>query len=247
MNAEHLVASKDGGMDLWRVQLRTGEVRAMSLDVLDDAFQAGSVDESTPVLPPGAMSWTRLADAAGLDAPEAQQAADSVAPIALSVGRGPMDPAMRMMPPPDFSLPDVDLDTIEPEAFKAKKGRVFAVIGLAALLLGGVGFAGARYVPMSTSGVNALRAEADRKAAAAAPLKADQEEEAATRLRVLTEQQRIKLLEADKAREAREAAETARKKERAAAAAARHSGKRKPGAAPFANGGDKYDPLNGSL
>ena len=72
MSSYESVESTDAGLDLWRVQLGTGEIRAMSLDALDDAFQAGTIDEGTPVLAPGATSWAKLADAAGLDAPEEQ-------------------------------------------------------------------------------------------------------------------------------------------------------------------------------
>src|SRR4029079_15103842 len=69
-----MIESTEAGVELWRVQLMTGEVRGMSLDALDDAFQSGLIMESTPVLPPGATAWTKLADAAGLDALDAPSA-----------------------------------------------------------------------------------------------------------------------------------------------------------------------------
>ena len=66
MSSHENVEATDAGIDLWRVQLGNGEIRAMSLDALDDAFQAGTIDEGTPVLAPGAVTWTKLADAAEL-------------------------------------------------------------------------------------------------------------------------------------------------------------------------------------
>src|SRR5688572_5782852 len=56
--------------DLWRVQLGNGEVREMSLDALDAAFDQGTLNEHTPVLAPGASSWERLGKVAGLDEEE---------------------------------------------------------------------------------------------------------------------------------------------------------------------------------
>src|SRR4051794_24936555 len=53
MSSNETIDTTDSGIELWRVQLSTGELRAMSLDALDDAFQAGVINESTPVLPPG--------------------------------------------------------------------------------------------------------------------------------------------------------------------------------------------------
>ena len=244
MSSYESVESTDAGLDLWRVQLGTGEIRAMSLDALDEAFQAGTIDEGTPVLAPGATSWAKLADAAGLDAP-ADEPVNSVAPIAVSFDSQSTGVATRyVVPPPDVSLPDLDLDSLEDDAFKAKKGRVFVGIGLAVMLVGGLGFAATRLAPVTSSAANALSAEAARKAAAAAPAPAVEDEKAAARLKALTEEQRVKLLEADKAREAREAA---KRKDRPAPLTTHRSGPQPKSATPFVNGGNKYDPLNGAL
>jgi hypothetical protein len=245
MSSYENVESTDAGIDLWRVQLGTGEIRVMSLDALDDAFQAGTIDESTPVLAPGAAAWSKLGDAAGLegDAPApASSNVNSLAPIAVDAyATGPS--TRYAVPPADYSLPDLDLDTLEPDAFKAKKGRVYAAIGMAAMVVCGLGFAATRLAPVTSSAANALSAEAARKAAAAAPAQAHEDEQAAARLKALTEEQRIKLLEADKAREAREAA---KRKDRPAPPG-RRSGPQPKSGTPFVNGGDKFDPLNGAL
>jgi len=229
------------GMDLWRVQLATGEVRVMSLDALDDAFQAGVITESSPVLPPGATVWTRLADAAGLDAPSHESNVPSVAPMAVSISDSTGD-ATPYGGRADFSLPDLDIDSLEDEAFKPKRGRMFAVIGIAALFVGGLGFAATRMGNIAAVAQSSLSAP---KAAAAAPPAAVDLNEAAP-AKTLTEEQKAKLAEADKAREAAAAARDAqRRKDRPSAPAKR--GPREKTTTPFVNGGNKYDPLNGAL
>jgi len=230
------------GMDLWRVQLATGEVRVMSLDALDDAFQAGTITESSPVLPPGATVWTRLADAAGLDAPSHESNVPSVAPMAVSLSES-MGDATPYGARPDLSLPDLDLDALEDEAFKPKRGRVFAVIGIAALFVGGLGFAATRMGNIAENAKSSLSAP---KAAAVAPPPAAVDLNEAAPGKTLTEEQKAKLAEADKAREAAAAArEAQRKKDHPSAPTKR--GPREKTTTPFVNGGNKYDPLNGAL
>jgi hypothetical protein len=232
------------GMDLWRVQLATGEVRVMTLDALDDAFQAGVITESSPVLPPGATAWTRLADAAGLETPSHESNVPSVAPMAVTVSESTGDATPYSAGRADFSLPDLDLDALEDEAFKPKRGRVFAVIGLAALFLGGVGFAASRMGNIASVAQSSL--SAPPKAAAAAPPPAAANLDEAAPAKTLTEEQKAKLAEADKAREAAAAArEAQRRKDRPASPAKR--GPREKTTTPFVNGGSKYDPLNGAL
>lgn len=240
--------STDAGIDLWRVQLGSGEVRVMSLDALDDAFQSGTIDENTPVLAPGTATWSKLGEAAGLGGEGAEEPApvsnvNSLAPIAVDAY--PTGPATRYVPPAEISLPDIDLDTLDEGAFKAKKGRVYAGIAMAAVIVCGLGFAATRLAPVTSSAANALSAEAAMKAAGNAPQKAAEDERAAARLSALTEEQRIKLLEADKAREARDAAKRA--KDHPAPPAGRRSGPQPKSGTPFQNGGDKFDPLNGAL
>jgi hypothetical protein len=231
----------DSGIDLWRVQLGTGEIRAMSLDALDEAFQAGTIDVGTPVLAPGATSWAKLADAAGLDSPSPEPEANvpSVAPIAVSLDSR-TGPSTRYIPADGPSLPDLDLDTLEPDAFKPKKGRVFAVIGVAVMLVGGLGFAATRVGNITGSATNSLGAPV--KAAAATPPPEAVDLASATPGKTLTEEQKQKLMEADKAREA---AAALKRKDRPSGPPARAP--REKSATPFVNGGNKYDPLNGAL
>ncbi len=242
------------GMDLWRVQLATGEVRVMSLDALDDAFQSGVITESTPVLPPGASAWTKLADAAGLDAGESANAANadggnvpSVAPMAVNVAEttGNATPYFQSQSP--YSLPDLDIDEMHDEAFKPRKGRVFAFLGLAVVLVGGLGFAATRLGgDIASSASNSLSATGAEKAAAAQPPPAAVDVNQAAPAKVLTDEQKAKLAEADKAREAAANARDAKRaKDRPAGPAKR--GSREKTSQPFVNGGSKFDPLNGAL
>jgi hypothetical protein len=240
------------GMDLWRVQLATGEVRVMTLDALDDAFQSGLVTESTPVLAPGSTAWTKLADAAGLDndahaAPAADAAGNvpSVAPMAVNVAEttGDATPYAQHNP---YALPDIDIDAMSDEAFKPKKGRVFAFIGVAVVLVGGLGFAATKLGgDIGSAATNSLSAPAD-KAAAAAPPPAAVDVNQAAPAKTLTDDQRAKLAEADKAREAAAAAAAAKRaKDRPQGPARR--GPREKSSQPFVNSGNKFDPLNGAL
>ncbi|MDB4938381.1 MAG: hypothetical protein JWP87_5353 [Labilithrix sp.] len=233
----------DAGIDLWRVQLMTGEVRAMSLDALDDAFQSGIITESTPVLPPGATAWTKLADAAGLEAPAPDADVPSVAPMAVSVAETTGNATPYAQSP--YSLPDLDLDTMPDEAFKPKRGRLYAIIGLAVVLVGGLGFAATRVGNIASSASMTLSAQ-NRAAAAPPPPAAVDLNESDARAKVLTEEQKARLAEADKLREAAAAArEAKRAKDRPAPPAKR--GPREKTTTPFVNGGNKYDPLNGAL
>lgn len=234
------------GMDLWRVQLATGEVRVMSLDALDDAFQSGLITESTPVLPPGAAAWTKLADAAGLDAPAAPDGnVPSVAPMAVSVAESTGDATPYANHSP-YSLPDLDIDAMNDEASKPKRGRIFAAIGLAVVLVGGLGFAATKAGNIAGAASNSLRAPAAEKAAAAAPPPAAVDVNTAAPAKTLTDEQKTKLAEADKAREAAAAARDAKRaKDRPSGPARR--GPREKSSQPFVNSGNKYDPLNGAL
>jgi hypothetical protein len=68
MNHSEATSDTKGKDEAWHVQLASGELRVMSLDQLDDAFQNGLVSEDTFVYQPGMNDWIKLADLAGLDA-----------------------------------------------------------------------------------------------------------------------------------------------------------------------------------
>jgi hypothetical protein len=249
---EAAMSSSDGvdptevGIELWRVQLPTGELRAMSLDALDEAFQAGVIDETTPVLPPGATAWTKLGDAAGLDSTPAEPMVPSLAPLAVSIASSPESIAPRPFAPvTDAAL--MELAAEDEAAFKPKRGRLFAVVGVAVVLALGLGLGATRLsgLAASASATSSLSAQAGQKVAATPPPAAVDVNEAAP-VKQLTPEQKARLAEADKAREAAAAArEEKRRKDRPPPPLKR--GPREKSAQPFVNGGSKYDPLNGAL
>lgn len=252
-----VTGSQGSPADLWRVQLGTGELRVMTLDALDDAFQAGTIDEHTPVLAPGSTVWTKLADAAGLDTSDSppESAGDindanapSVAPLAVSIATdstGDVTPYSQR-PPTDFG--DLDRLAVDDEAaFKPKKGRIFAVVGIAVLFVGGLGFAATRVGNIGSA--MTLSMENKAKAAAQAPPPAAGVDLSAAdiRARALTEEQKARLADFDKSQAAALAAkEEQRRKDRPPPPPVRNKGPRDKGA-PFSNGGNKFDPLNGAL
>jgi hypothetical protein len=69
--------------ELWRVQLSTGEIRMMTVDGLDEAFDRGVIDARVRVLAPGSSTWTTLGEAAGLDGAKVEQT-PSLSPVAIS-------------------------------------------------------------------------------------------------------------------------------------------------------------------
>ena len=223
--------------DLWRVQLPTGEVRAMTLDALDEAFQAGLVDERSPVSAPGTTTWTTLADVAGIEPESSSSATPSLSPVATDLA--PPSGALVVPPPAEASL-DLDLD-LDAAALQPKKGRAVAFIALGLVAAAGLAFAATRVGAFAASASNALVAPVEEKAAGAAPPPVStvfEPAEGTSGKPSLTEEQKQRLLEADKARE------SSRKAKTPAAPARAPRGK---GSSPFVNGGDKYDPLNGAL
>jgi hypothetical protein len=224
--------------DAWRVQLKTGELRLMSLDALDDAFNAGIVDAQTPVLAPGSVTWDRLGAVAGLDdvspASQMEIATPSLSPVALSPSIPPsMPPAVLRDLQFDLDLPD--------DALKPKRGRVLAFVGVAMLL---VVAGGAGLVAKLGGHAEAPLMDIKPTAAAQAPAPAVETPPVATASKPqLSDEQKKKLADADKAREAQAKAA----KEKAAAQQQRRAGAPRTKGTGLLKGGNKFDPLNGSL
>src|SRR5438067_12441837 len=91
-------AIPDGG-DAYHVLLGGGQLRVLSLDELDAAFNAGSIDERTFVLAPGSTEWTRLGDLAGLDEDPPPAPAPVMAPVRAFVPVAVAAPAPSVIPP----------------------------------------------------------------------------------------------------------------------------------------------------
>src|ERR1700722_5386584 len=223
--------------DLWYVKTADGDVDRMNLDQLDEAFNAGQIDESVMVLPAGEATWVKLGVLLGLDQPAA-------APVAL-----PPTPTAFVLPqslrPVSLDLSD-DLDEV-PFKKKSRKGAVIgAMVGLAAI--GGVVFAamhGAGHLDTTTA-TAAIAAPPPVTAAPPPPppvVAAPAPTTTAAPLpdHGLTDDQKAKLAAADKARDDKS---KARKKARGPGNPG-HSAKYKSQG--FTTGGSKYDPLNANL
>lgn len=217
--------------DLWRVQLPTGEVRAMTLDALDEAFQQGLIHGGTAVLAPGEQAWARLADVAGLD--DEPVATPSLSPVAISTST-----------PPSFApapLP-VEMADIPDDALRPRRGRalLFGAVGLAAVCAIGLGVA----LPKLGASLGSVHPDKAMTNAVAPPPPALDvtPDDGSFKRPALTEEQKRLLAEADKKKE-----EERKAKQQAAPSRGKKAAPRRKSSAPFVNGGDKFDPLNGAL
>ena len=230
--------------EIWRVQLPTGELRAFSLDALDQAFEAGVIHGGTFVLAPGATEWAPLSIVAGLDSPDPEPAqTPSLSPMAISNDAAY---AHASYPPPGAASFDTDTSDLSDDALKPKRGRMAFVAAIGVAAVAACGFLAAPKVGKILANVHPDKAAA-ANAIQAPPPAQDVTGDGYKPNNTLTAEQKKLLLEADKKRE-----EERKKKEEAAAAAAAakaQKGSKRVGKskAPFVNGGDKYDPLNGAL
>lgn len=229
--------------ELWRVQLGTGEIRLMTLDALDHAFNEGIVDARVPVLPPGASAWTTLGEAAGLEeeAPRPQDT-PSLSPVAISA---PSVPPRGLEAQPSSAL-DLDLPDTFDELRPRRRGLIFGGVAAAAAVGLMLAVVAAR-LGSSMATTSDIKAAAAVQAPAAAvesiPSKADPKPEAKPEnggKPELSDWQKRMLIDADKARETKTKAKNAEKASKAPAA----KPKSKSG---LLNGGDRFDPLNGAL
>lgn len=150
-------ATDPADRDLWHVQLANGEVCTMTLDLLDDAFQDGIINEQTYVWQEGSPDWLTLGEVAGLDAVDSEAAvlmsnagagySDSpwgttvIAPTYPPSSLAPQDLANPYSLTPYSTAPvagdisDIDFDVaFRPQ--KRSKMRWF----VAAALIGAIGF-----------------------------------------------------------------------------------------------------------
>jgi hypothetical protein len=144
--------------DLWYVKLGSGDVHKVTLDQLDEAFQAGHVDENTMVLAANGTRWMKLGDAAGLDdapapapapvvaaapsrvvAAPAALAAPPAAPIPVAyvaprTAQAPMAyPNPNSLRPVSMDLGDADDLDLPFRRGGSRKRWVFAGLGVATL------------------------------------------------------------------------------------------------------------------
>jgi hypothetical protein len=252
--------------ELWHVQLPTGEVRAMTLDELDAAFQNGRVHAGTYVFEEKTNQWATLGEVAGLDMDE--PAASYFPPTGYGqLGAGPNGYPLTVGPNSTAPFTSVIDDfELEDEPFRSKgsgAGRWLAV----AVVLGGIGFAAVRFGGNARgliAYVTSLRDPAAPGATAAAaafvsqppPAPSPETPPAAVAKPAATtppaqdtrfsDDQKKALLEADKARE-KAHAEKVRAAQEHRQAQAPTPRPRKPGPPVFHKGGNPHDPLNSSL
>ena len=90
---------------LWQVQLASGQVCRMTLELLDDAFQDGLISEDTLIMQDGTSEWVTLREVAGLDAegepesPASDTAVDTAAPVLDNVAPAQAVAAMPQAAP----------------------------------------------------------------------------------------------------------------------------------------------------
>jgi hypothetical protein len=163
------VRASGSAFELWHVQLPAGGVRTLSLDELDAAFQAGSVNERTMVLKAGAIHWTTLGEAAGIE-----EQPNSLAPFASDVASSSFAVPPSPLPPSNVSL-TAELAALQP---KRRGGRVFFAVAAIALVSAGsfgamrsnVGGLGEKFAAL-TSGKQMESARAAAIAPASEPAK----------------------------------------------------------------------------
>lgn len=245
--------------ELWRVQLGTGEVRMMTIDELDRAFDAGFIHSRTNVLAPGSFKWTTLGEAAGLDEQPYVEQTPSLAPMAIA-GGGASQYSLPQMPayqPYAVSSMGLDDDDLYPK--RSKKGIVFGFMVAAV--------AGACAFLVTTGKLDSLKStiastHTESKAAAAtlAPAAEQKLPEAAKPAEApkpaespavkITDDMKKKLLEADKEREAKvkaKAEKAGKNIRRRVRGNGDGNSQPKQEGQKLIEGGDKFDPLNASI
>jgi hypothetical protein len=226
--------------DLFFVELPNGQQKAMTLDELDAAYQAGAIDESTRVRPDEG-EWSTLGDLLGgteeiPDAPPITHP-ESLAPVAIH------SPA-AYAPTVNAQIPDLyDLDD-EAQLKPSKKKFVFGALGAGAVVavLAVVGI-----TKLGGAGVVADTATKAAAAAAPPPAAVDPQPAETSTAPKLTDEQKKLLADQDKKRADADAKKRAERAEREAAKPHHGGGHRTKSSEPFVKGGSKYDPLNGSL
>jgi len=224
-----------GDENLWYVKTPDGDVHRVTLDQLDEAFQAGRIDGKVMVLAAGATKWQSLGELAGLD--EAPPAAAPVPPV--------MPSSLRPVSM-DLSL---DLDE---NAFKKKSPKRLAAIGIVGVLVacGGILVANRMHLgsdspPAAAAGT--LVSSPATTTVAPPPPAPDPPPVAAAAAEPttpqLTDDQKQKVAAADKAL----ADKLKSKKKHRASASGGGGGHAKYKSQGFASGGAKGDPMSSTL
>lgn len=113
MSNVNQAAASSGDDVVWFVQISPSQMRAMTLDELDDAFQHGRIDEHTLVREDGKTDWAALGNVAGLEAADAAPLSESLRPVVSNVS-------------------DLDFDLTLPR--RSRRGLVLSAMALAAVV-----------------------------------------------------------------------------------------------------------------
>jgi hypothetical protein len=248
--------------DLWYVMLADGDVHRVTLDQLDEAFQAGHIDQETLVLAEGARQWTQLGKLAGLDEtppPPRVPVTTSFRPVSVDLSE--VDPS-------DLDLEDVPFRTRSGKKWFAAVAAI-AVVGTIAGVAttqpwwargyvtgvesvvnralhrsrtSGPSVAAVSPPPAAESPAPAVNSPSPSAAGVAAVgASAGNSASSATATDHLSPDLKQKLLDADKQRDLK-----AKARARNGVPAPSHtSAKNKFGG--FTTGGNKYDPLNSAI
>jgi hypothetical protein len=123
--------------ELWYVQLSDGDVHRVTLDQLDEGFQAGHIDANTMVLADGARRWAKLGEIAGID-----DVAPARPPPVYVQRSLPAPPVLQSFPAPlieshrPVSVDLSDLEVVPGLPSRSRKRWVGAVLGV--VTIGGV-------------------------------------------------------------------------------------------------------------
>jgi hypothetical protein len=114
----------------WLVQLASGDVRIMTLDELDAAFQSGTVNEDTLVRHDGAKKWSKLADVLAETPEPAQTEAPAPSPPAQASASQPaVVITTRSEAPVVADLSHADLPDVDFEAHHRSTRRKRIIVG----------------------------------------------------------------------------------------------------------------------
>lgn len=263
MSANRSTNATDAADDLWLVRLRNGKVRAMTLDELDAAFDAGLINALTPILPPTAKGWTPLGIVAGLDEhahgttlvghsetvimPSSRPRAQLMSAIPVAPGT-PARPAVAVVSAKAKAPAVTRRKAPAPARIAAPKvvtGRMFAALALAVLVLSfGISY-GARIALGGTTTSEVATDSVD--APALAPAKEGSTVSApSSPVAIAADENGPKAAPHHVDSEGVPGRDAQIRKE-GPSRARRYVVRRATGRTPFLNGGDKYDPLNAKL
>lgn len=152
--------------NLWCIKLPNGDVRSGTLEQLDEAFQAGHINEDTLVLGEGSSDWMRLGELLGLDEPPSSESIpvtqaptkpppQYAAPLSVApstIDRRASQPVPRLVPPvlpqttESLSPMTTATDDGLPSEFRlgSRAKRAFAATFAVAAVLGAAGFVAVR-------------------------------------------------------------------------------------------------------